>query len=45
MATNRGIARLKPGVTLEQANADIARLIPIANARFPPAPGFQRETL
>jgi len=26
---NRGIARLKPGVTLAQANADIARLLPI----------------
>ena len=35
-----GIARLKPGVTLTQANADIARLIPIAQASFPPPPGF-----
>jgi putative ABC transport system permease protein len=35
-----GIARLKPGVTVSQANADIARLIPIAHASFPPPPGF-----
>jgi predicted permease len=35
-----GIARLKPGVTVAQANADIARLIPIAHASFPPPPGF-----
>lgn len=36
----RGIARLKPGVTLEAANADIARLIPVVNTQFPPPPGF-----
>lgn len=30
----RGIARLKPGVTLEQANADVARMIPILDAEF-----------
>ena len=35
-----GIARLKPGVTLEQANADLARMIPVVNTRFPPPPGF-----
>ncbi len=35
-----GIARLKPGVTLAQANADLARMIPIVNTRFPPPPGF-----
>lgn len=34
-----GIARLKPGVTIEQASADIARMIPIALHSFPPAPG------
>jgi predicted permease len=39
----RGIARLKPGVTLTQANADIARLIPIAQASFPPPPGFSAK--
>jgi putative ABC transport system permease protein len=35
----RGIARLKPGVTIEQANAEFARLIPVALRRFPPFPG------
>ena len=39
----RGIARLKSGVTLAQANADIARLIPIAHASFPPPPGFSAK--
>lgn len=34
-----GIARLKPGVTIEQAGADITRMIPIALHSFPPAPG------
>ena len=39
----RGVARLKPGVTIEQANADIARLIPLLVERFPLPPGFRRE--
>jgi predicted permease len=30
-----GIARLKPGVTLQQANADVAHLLPIVNRSFP----------
>ncbi|HEU4416416.1 MAG TPA: ABC transporter permease [Candidatus Angelobacter sp.] len=34
------IARLKPGVTLEQASADVARLIPIVGTSFAPPPGF-----
>jgi predicted permease len=34
-----GMARLKPGTTLEQANADAARMIPISLRRFPPFPG------
>ncbi|HEY1341595.1 MAG TPA: ABC transporter permease, partial [Bryobacteraceae bacterium] len=34
------LARLKPGVTLAQANADAARLIPVAMASFPVYPGF-----
>jgi predicted permease len=34
------VARLKPGVTIEQCNAEIARLIPIGLAKFPPFPGF-----
>ncbi len=35
-----GIARLKPGVTIQQASADIARMIPIALHSFPPQPGL-----
>ena len=38
----QGIARLKPGVTLAQANADVARMIPIWLRAWPPAPGFSR---
>jgi MacB-like periplasmic core domain len=38
----QGIARLKPGVTLKQANADVARLLAIWIKAWPPAPGFSR---
>ena len=41
----RGVARLKPGTTLEQANADVARLIPVIPDRFPMPPGFTRKML
>jgi predicted permease len=34
------IARLKPGVTIAQANADIGRLLPIAVHSFPAPDGF-----
>jgi predicted permease len=34
------LARLKPGVTMEQASADLDRLIPIAFHSFPPPDGF-----
>jgi predicted permease len=36
----QGIARLKPGVTLEQANADVNRMVPMVMQRFPMPPGF-----
>ena len=36
----QGVARLKPGVTLAQANTDVARMLPMDNRRFPPPPGF-----
>jgi predicted permease len=36
----RGLARLKPGVTLEQANADVARMLPMLVEKFPLPPGF-----
>jgi predicted permease len=35
----QSIARLKPGVSIEQANADIARLIPIWMRTWPSFPG------
>jgi predicted permease len=35
----RAIARLKPGATVAQASADVARLIPVSLTRFPPFPG------
>jgi predicted permease len=38
--SDQGIARLKPGVTPAQADADLARLVPMALARFPTPPGF-----
>ncbi len=38
-----GIARLKPGQTLESANADVARMIPIVWNSFPAPMGFSIE--
>ena len=38
-----GIARLKPGVTLAQANADIARMIPRVADEFPLMRGLTRQ--
>lgn len=35
-----GIARLRPGVTLAAANADIARMLPAVWSSFPAPPGF-----
>jgi predicted permease len=38
----RGIARLKEGVTLGDANADVVRMIPILSEEFaPPGPSFE----
>ena len=36
----QALTRLKPGVTIAQANADVARMIPIMLRKFPPAPGL-----
>ncbi len=36
----RGIARLKPGVTVQQANADAGRMLQAELTRFQPPPGF-----
>jgi predicted permease len=35
-----GLARLKPGVTIEQASADVARMLPIVMSSFPAPEGF-----
>jgi predicted permease len=35
-----GVARLKPGITLEQANADVERMLPIVLTTFQAPPGF-----
>jgi predicted permease len=35
-----GVARLRPGVTMEAANADVARMWPIVLNSFPAPPGF-----
>ena len=39
----QGIARLRPGVSLAQANADMGRMIPLVNTRFPAPPGFSAK--
>jgi len=38
-----GIARLKPGVSMEQASADVERLLSIWLEEWPPAPGISLE--
>ncbi len=38
----QGIARLKPGVTIQQADADVARMLPIWLHAWPLPPGFSR---
>ena len=35
-----GVARLKPGVTLAEADADVARMLPIYLRSFAPPPGY-----
>jgi len=39
----QAVARLKPGGTIEQANANVGRLIPGIIDHFPLPPGFSRE--
>jgi predicted permease len=38
-----GLARLKPGITMAQASADLQRLIPIAIRSFPPPEGYSAK--
>ena len=37
------LARLKPGATVAQANADVARMLPLMAGKFPPPPGFSMK--
>ncbi|HEY3444458.1 MAG TPA: ABC transporter permease [Paludibaculum sp.] len=39
----RSVARLKPGVTLEQANADVARMLPLMLEKYPLPPGLSKQ--
>jgi len=39
----RALARLKPGVTMQQASADVARMLPIINNTFQAPPGFSHK--
>jgi predicted permease len=34
------LSRLKPGVTVDQVNSDVARMLPIVMSSFPAPPGF-----
>jgi hypothetical protein len=38
-----GVARLKPGVTLQQANTDVGRMLKLALERFEAPPGFSKK--
>ncbi len=39
----RAVARLKPGISRAQANADEGRMLPMMLDKFPPAPGISVE--
>ncbi len=41
----QSIARLKPGATISQANADVARMLPMMTSKFRPAPGMSPKML
>ena len=41
----QAVARLKPGVTVAAANADVARMIGVEMERFPPPPGFSLQMM
>ncbi len=42
---SQSFARLKPGVTIEQASADMARMIPMMEQKFPLPPGISHQML
>ena len=37
------VGRLRAGTAIAQANADVARMIPLAIQRYPPFPGYSRK--
>ena len=39
----QSVARLKSGVTMTDATADLARVVPLAIEQFPPPPGYTRN--
>ena len=41
----QAIARLRPGVTIQQANADVARMIGIELDKFPPPNGMSKQMM
>jgi predicted permease len=41
----QAVARLKPGVTVAQANTDVARMLPIVNRSFPVPPGVSLKLI
>lgn len=41
----QSLARLKPGVTLEQASSDVARMLPMMTRKFQPPPGMSMKML
>jgi predicted permease len=41
----QAVARLKPGVTLEQASTDVARMLPMMKDKFALPPGFSLKML
>ena len=41
----QAVARLKDGVSLVQANADVARMLPMLIRKFPPAPGMNPKMI
>jgi predicted permease len=38
--SHEALGRLKPGTTIEQVNADVARMLPMVMSTFPAPPGF-----
>src|SRR4029434_4512188 len=41
----QSVARLRPGVTIEEANSDVARMIGIELGKFPPPEGMSTKMM